>query len=313
MAGDVLTMFCMSATPFHEDGSLDEEGLRQHLRRLVAARNGIYLGSGGAGEGHVLTPKELRRVYDIGVEEAKGRVPLYANPRESRSAAAMYEVATEAVAAGVDVVQLYQLDGGHGMIPNQREQEAYWEELLQAIDHPVAISIHLYAGYMATAPYLKQLCSRYEQICAINVMGPPNGYFMELRDALPESVELYTGVANLVHVATLGAAGALLAENNIIPNVCQRIADGYAEGDLAKISEATKTVTRFYNVVGQWAPSTARWVKMAMKVLGLGNGALRPPYLLPPEEDQRKMAEAFERLRIRQLEGLDQAVATTHG
>ena len=78
-------MFCMSATPFKEDGSLDEEGLRVHLRRLVAAGNGVYLGSGGAGEGHVLTVPELRRIYDIGVEECKGKVPTYANPREPRS------------------------------------------------------------------------------------------------------------------------------------------------------------------------------------------------------------------------------------
>jgi 4-hydroxy-tetrahydrodipicolinate synthase len=304
MANQPLTMFCMSATIFNEDGTLDDDGLRKHLQRLVDARNGIYLGSGGAGEGHVLTPKELRQVYDVGVDVAKGKVPLYANPRESRSAAAMYEVAKEAVAAGVDVVQLYQLDGGHGMIPTQREQEAYWKELLDKISHPVAISIHLYAGYMATPVFLKELCGRYEQICAINVMGPGNGYFIQLRDVLPESVKLYTGVAQLVEVATLGAAGALLAENNIIPNICQEIADGYEAGDLAKVSVATKNVQRFSNIVSQWAPSTARWVKMAMKVLDLGSSTLRPPYLMPTEEEQQRMSASFDALNIRALEGL---------
>lgn len=305
MGNQPLTMFCMSATIFNEDGSLDDDGLRKHLQRLVDARNGIYLGSGGAGEGHVLTPKELRQVYDVGVDVAKGKVPLYANPRKSRSAAAMYDVAKEAVAAGVDVVQLYQLDGGHGMIPTQREQEAYWKELLDKISHPVAISIHLYAGYMATPAFLKELCGRYEQICAINVMGPGNGYFIQLRDTLPESVKLYTGVAQLVEVATLGAAGALLAENNIIPNLCQQIADGYEAGDLAKVSEATKNVQRFSNIVSQWAPSTARWVKMAMKVLDLGSSTLRPPYLMPTEEEQQRMSASFDALNIRALEGLN--------
>ena len=305
MANQPLTMFCMSATIFNEDGTLDDDGLRKHLQRLVDARNGIYLGSGGAGEGHVLTPKELRQVYEVGVDVAKGKVPLYANPRESRSAAAMYEVAKEAVAAGVDVVQLYQLDGGHGMIPTQREQEAYWKELLDKISHPVAISIHLYAGYMATPAFLKELCGRYEQICAINVMGPGNGYFIQLRDVLPESVKLYTGVAQLVEVATLGAAGALLAENNIIPNICQEIADGYEAGDLAKVSVATKNVQRFSNIVSQWAPSTARWVKMAMKVLDLGASTLRPPYLMPTEEEQKRMSASFDALNIRALEGLN--------
>jgi hypothetical protein len=62
------------------------------------------------------------------------------------------------------------------------------------------------------------------------------------------------------------------------------------------------TVARFQNIVNQWAPSTARWVKMAMKVVGIGNGVIRKPYLLPGEDDQRRMAEAFSNLRIMELE-----------
>jgi 4-hydroxy-tetrahydrodipicolinate synthase len=305
-----LTMFCMSATPFAEDGSLDEAALRAHLGRVAEAGNGVYLGSGGAGEGHVLSTPELRRLYEVGVEVCRGRVPVYANPRESRSAAAMYEVAREAVAAGVDVVQIYQLDAGHGMIPTLREQEAYFRELLAELQHPLAISVHAYAGYAAPPSLLASLIRDHPQVCAVNVMGPPNSYFMEVRDALPESVRLYTSVLNALQGFALGASGALLAENNVIPNVCRRIADGWAARDLEVASEAARTVQRFSTVVNRWAPSTARWVKMALKVLGLpaGNGVLRRPYLLPPDEEQRDMARAFAALRIAEIEGLPAAV-----
>jgi 4-hydroxy-tetrahydrodipicolinate synthase len=305
-----LTMFCMSATPFAEDGSLDEAALRAHLGRVAEAGNGVYLGSGGAGEGHVLSTPELRRLYEVGVEVCRGRVPVYANPRESRSAAAMYEVAREAVAAGVDVVQIYQLDAGHGMIPTLREQEAYFRELLAELQHPLAISVHAYAGYAAPPSLLASLIRDHPQVCAVNVMGPPNSYFMEVRDALPESVRLYTSVLNALQGFALGASGALLAENNVIPNVCRRIADGWAARDLEVASEAARTVQRFSTVVNRWAPSKARWVKMALKVLGLpaGNGVLRRPYLLPPDEEQRDMARAFAALRIAEIEGLPAAV-----
>jgi 4-hydroxy-tetrahydrodipicolinate synthase len=306
-----LTMFCMSATPFTEDGALDEDALRAHLQRLVDAGNGVYLGSGGAGEGHVLTPQELRRVYDVGVSVCRGRVPVHANPRESRSAAAMYEVAREAVAAGVDVVQIYQLDAGHGMIPTLREQEAYFSELLAELHHPLAISIHAYAGYAAPPSFLAALIRDHPQVGAVNVMGPPNAYFMEVRDALPDSVRMYTSVLNALQGFALGASGALLAENNVIPNVCRRIADGWATRDLDMASDAARTVQRFSNVVNRWAPSTARWVKMALHVLDLptGNGVLRRPYLLPPESEQAEMARAFDALRIREAEGLTAPVA----
>lgn len=295
-------MFCMAATPFKDDGSLDEDELRTHLRRLVAADNGVYLGSGGAGEGHVLTVSELRRIYDIGVEECKGRIPTYANPREARSAEQQYEVAREAVAAGVDCVQLYPLDGGHGMRPTEREQETYYRDLLDAIDHPTSISVHIYAGYMAPVSLLKRLSDDYKSIIAINVMGPPNSYFVELRDALPRSIKMYTGIVNLTQVLTLGADGCLAAENNLIPNLCRAIIDHFETSDLARLDDASLTVARFQNIVNQWAPSTARWVKMAMKVLGLGNGVIRKPYLLPGGDDQRRMADAFVRLNIMELE-----------
>lgn len=295
-------MFCMSATPFHEDGSLDEDGLRTHLRRLVAAGNGVYLGSGGAGEGHVLTVPELRRIYDIGVEECKGRVPTYANPREARSAEQMYEVAREAVAAGVDCVQLYPLDGGHGMRPTEREQETYYRDLLDALDHPTAISVHIYAGYLAPVSLLKRLADDYPNIIAINVMGPPNSYFVEIRDTLPKSIKLYTGTLNLTQVLALGADGCLAAENNLVPNLCRSIIDHFEASDIAQLDDASLTLVRLQNIVNQWSPATARWVKMAMKVLGLGNGVIRKPYLLPGADDQQRMADAFARLKLMELE-----------
>ena len=302
MGGKELSIFCMVPTPFHEDGSLDEEALRVNIRRLMAARQGIYLPGGGAGEAHVLSVHELRRIYDIGVEETKGKAPVYAGLRESRSAAAMFEIAKEAQAAGVDVIQLYQLDNGHGMIPTLREQEAYWSELLSEIDHPIAISIHYDAKFKAPTSLLQRLCREHHQIVAFNLVGSNTGYFMELRDALPHSVRFYAALPDIVQFAALGAAGGINPINNLIPNVVRSIADHYRAGDNEKLGESVRTVQRALNVVNRWAPSTARWVKMGMKVLGLGNGVLRAPYLLPPEEELQQMSDAFAALHLQELE-----------
>jgi dihydrodipicolinate synthase/N-acetylneuraminate lyase len=133
-------------------------------------------------------------------------------------------------------------------------------------------------------------------------MGPPNSYFVELRDTLPRSIKMYTGITNLVQVMALGADGCLAAENNVIPNLCRAIVDHYESGDVTRMNDAALAVNRFANIVNHWSPSTARWVKMAMKVVGIGNGVIRKPYLLPGEEDQRRMADAFGRIRIMELE-----------
>ena len=304
-----LTMFTMSVTPFHPDGSVDEGELKVHLQRLIDGNNGIYVLSGGTGEGHVLTPKEARQICEVAVQTAKGKVPVYANPRESRSAADVLVYAKEAVAANIDVVQIYQLDGGHGMKPNLPEQEAYWHAVLNAIDHPLAISIHPGAGYAAPPELLARLAEQYPQITAINVVGIPLSYVTEVREAVPQRIKLYAHISNIAQALALGCAGALQAEGNIIPKTCRGILDAYLAGDMETLAEKAQVVQKFANIVNQWSPSTARWLKMSMKVLGMGNGVLRPPYLLPNEAEQQRMAAAFQKLKVREVEGMERALA----
>ncbi len=71
--------FVMSVTPFDSKGEIDEVLLRAQLRRLRDAGLGVYLGSPGTGEGHTLDLPELRRLYEIGVSELKGAVPVFAS------------------------------------------------------------------------------------------------------------------------------------------------------------------------------------------------------------------------------------------
>lgn len=302
MAQEQAQVFCMTPAPFDKDGSLDEEALRVHLRRLAAAKTGFFLPGGGAGEGHVLTPKEMGRIYAIGVQEGKGKVPVYAGLRESRSAAAMIEIAKEAERAGVDVIQMYQLDNGHGMIPTQREQEAYWFELLDTIKTPVAISIHYDAKFKATPEFMQRLVKKYDHIVALNVVGSAIPWFLTMRAALPEKIRFYVGAPEFMMHATLGAAGYINPSNNIIPFLCRSLVDAWNAGDLRMAAKANRTIQQFLLVMSQWAPSTARWVKMAMKIQGLGNGVLRLPYVLPPEDELKKMADQLAALRINELE-----------
>ena len=292
------TVLCMSATLFDAAGELDETAMRTHLKRLVDAGVGVYLGSGGAGEGHSLSTAELARLYAIGVAECGGRVPTFANPPESRTAEEMFAKARLAVEAGVDCVQLYAVDGGHGMRPTEAEQERYYRRLLDEIDHPVAISVHPYQDYLTPVPLLARLARDYAQLVAINVMVRPYNYFVELKDTLRSGIDYYCTGYDLVQGLSLGAVGCLSAEPNLAPITCRAVIDRAVANDLAGAGAAQADLIRLGNVVSRWAPSTARWVKMGLKVLGLGNGVLRPPYLLPDASQQAVMAKAFARLNL---------------
>jgi 4-hydroxy-tetrahydrodipicolinate synthase len=298
---DRSIVMCMAATPFAADGSLDEAALRVQLGRLADAGVGVYLGSGGAGEGHALSTTELDRLYRVGVETCRGRTPVFANPPEARTANEMLAKAMLAVHAGVDCVQIYALDAGHGMRPTEAEQNAYYRNLLDAIDHPVAISVHGYQGYLTPIPLLRKLTVDYPQLVAINVMVRPFDYFVELKDSLRSGMSYYCISYELIQGLALGAAGCLSAEPNLAPSLCADIAARFDAGDIAGSGASQADLIRLGTLVNKWAPSTARWVKMGMKVLGLGNGVLRPPYLLPGSDQQDEMLAGLRRLGLSPL------------
>ena len=297
-------VLCMIATPFQPDGTLDEVGLRAHLRRMVESGCSVYLGSGGAGEGHALSLAELKRVYEIGVQECKGRVATFANPPEPRTAKAMIAMCEAAATAGVDMIQIYQMDAGHSMRPTAAEQERYYRTILDVVHHPMALSVHFYSGYQPSAALFRKLCDDYPQIAAVNVIGSPIGYYVELKDALAPRIALYVRWQNAAEALPLGAAGYLAAEPNIAPYLCRSIVEHFIRGEIEQCGEAIANVARLSNIVSRWAPAPARWVKMAMKVLDLpgGNGVLREPYLLPPASELEEMARAFEKFGLRRIE-----------
>src|SRR4051794_20583071 len=160
--------YVISITPFRADGSLDDDGLRQHLQRMASAGIGVYLGGGGSGEGYVLTSDELNRVLQIGVTELRGRVPVRAMGTEPRSAVEMIAFVERAAAAGVDAVQVYSLDQGHGHRPGRAEIQTYFDDVLAAVDVPCVLSTHQSVGYTVPVDMLRGFLDRYPHVVGIN-------------------------------------------------------------------------------------------------------------------------------------------------
>src|SRR5262249_38404737 len=212
-----ITLLCRNATTFSSSNELDEAAFRRFLQRFVDARLGVYLASGGSGEGHALTSDEVARVYRIGVEVCKGKVQVNANPPEQNTAHATIEHAQLAVEAGVDVVNIYGPASWHGFRPTDLEFAAYFDEVLKVITHPVALAPNPVIGYTPRPALIAAVCERHPQVVAINLSGVGDSYFIELKSVLRRNVEIYVPYQSSLHMLTMGATGLLGAEANIIP------------------------------------------------------------------------------------------------
>ncbi|WP_407698518.1 5-dehydro-4-deoxyglucarate dehydratase [Streptomyces cyaneochromogenes] len=65
-------------TSFHEDGSLDPDGIRAYVAAQLATAPGALFPACGTGEFFSLDEDEYRQVVSIAVEESGGRVPVVA-------------------------------------------------------------------------------------------------------------------------------------------------------------------------------------------------------------------------------------------
>src|SRR5690242_15782221 len=87
-------------TPFRDDLSLDVEGLRHNLTRLMDHSVSAVVAAGGTGEMYSLTPSEHAQVVETTVEIVNGKAPVIAGVGFNQMLAV--EMAKRSAAAGAD-------------------------------------------------------------------------------------------------------------------------------------------------------------------------------------------------------------------
>jgi 4-hydroxy-tetrahydrodipicolinate synthase len=294
--------FVISLTAFGRDESLDEEGLRGHLRRMAAAGIGVYLGGSGSGEGYALSADEARRVLEIGAEELAGRVPVRAMGVEPRTAGQMIELGRVARDCGMEAMQLYSLDQGHGNRPRPDELERYLRDVLDHVDIPVVLSSHQAAGYWIQPDLLHALVGEYDSIIGINATNQDVMYLVDVIAAVDGRADVHVGGPMQATIAlALGAQGYLSSDGNLAPRLCVSLVDAHAVGDLAGRDEAYRTLMALFTATRKHGGISA--TKGALTALGMPGGIPRRPRLEIGDDHKAGMVEALERLGIPAIEG----------
>jgi 4-hydroxy-tetrahydrodipicolinate synthase len=276
----------MCVTPFDARDRLDEDALSVIVDGLSLAGVGVYLGSYGSGEGHLLSRAEIGRLYSVGVAAAGGRVPVYAAAHGFTSTDQVIDAAVVAATSGVDAVQIHPpRPGPTAITPRPAELERFYADVLEAVTTPIHLTNQVVmVGYPLPASLIADLVASHEQITAVNTTDPDLAAVAELIHAVGGQTAVRVGiVAQLTTALTLGAAGALCFEADVAPLLCREVVDAHGAGDRDRLGAAFGRLLRLNNVLSRFG--NPRSVKAAMRLLGLPAGGLRRPYLeLDPDE-----------------------------
>src|SRR5262245_52160608 len=123
------------ATPFRADDSVDEEALRNEARYLIetAGVHGLAV-AGSTGEGHAMSTAEVRRVTELVVQEARGRVPVIAGIITNSTAAA---IERGRALAGLGVAALQVTPVHYLFRPDDEAMVRHFEALARGTGLPI--------------------------------------------------------------------------------------------------------------------------------------------------------------------------------
>jgi 4-hydroxy-tetrahydrodipicolinate synthase len=295
--------YVISLTPFKADGSLDEPGLHDHYRRLAASGIGVYVTGSGSGEGYTLEQWEIRRVMEIAKEELKGKVPVRAMGREPRSSNEMIAFGKVVEEVGLDAMQIYSLDVGHGNQPSPREMETYLSDVLEAVRIPCVPSVHQSVGYLYPVELVAELVERYDNIVGINVSTGDIQYIARMIQAVGDKVEVHTGgPGHALSTLALGGTGYLSSEGNLAPKLCVSLIEHYKAGRYPEAEEAYRRILSLWPITYRYG--SIRGTKAALGILGLSGGFPRKPRLPVPHEALPEIARLLDQLGVREFEGI---------
>ncbi|MGW2328599.1 dihydrodipicolinate synthase family protein [Streptomyces sp. NPDC001700] len=218
-------------TPLTSDGSaVDAEGVRRQAEHMISGGIAGLVPGGSTGEFTTLTTAERKRVTELYVEAAAGRVPVVAGTG-ALSTAETVELSTHAEQAGAAAVMVVP---PFYDTPSWDELVAYYGAVSEAINIPVMYyNIPAATGVDLSPEQFAQL-ARETGVTSFKDTGGDFPRFTAVRQHHAQDITALNGWDTLTFAALAGGAQAgVWGTASVIPRLCADLYDALAvRGDL---------------------------------------------------------------------------------
>ena len=275
-------------TPFTSDASaIDEPTLRAQVDRLVVAGIHGLVPTGTTGEFTTLSPEEYRRVIELYVESAAGRVPVIAGVGALSTQGAI-DLAQHAEKVGADAIML---------VPPFYDplDFATLKAFLTAVAGAISIPVVYYnvpgaTGIRLTAAELAEL-GEIEAINYIKNTSDDAIGLAELLAARTDSIKAFNGWDTLTFFGIAsGAEASVWGTAGVVPELAVEFWETLAEkGDLARAREQWKhlwAISDFLESVNYVAG-----IKAGLEIIGHPVGPARFPIQPLPQAERERFAQ----------------------
>ncbi len=203
-------------TPFHQDGSLDEQSLRNLVSWQIESGIDFLVPCGTTGETPTLSHEEWLRVIDVTVEVAAGRVPIVAGATSNSTRDAVAKAQELSSRPGVDAILTAS---PYYNKPTQEGQYQHFRAIAEAANKPII----LYNVPGRTAANIEpSTIARLSEIPNIAGVKEASGNLTQIAEicaaARPEFSVLSGDDAMTLPVIAIGGVGVISVASNEIPH-----------------------------------------------------------------------------------------------
>jgi 4-hydroxy-tetrahydrodipicolinate synthase len=277
-------------TPFKEDESLDEEGLKRNIEYLSKTGIAGIVPCGTTGESATLTFEEHKKVVEIAVEAS--RVPVIAGTGSNNTREAL-ELTRHAAKAGANAALLIT---PYYNKPNDRGMFEHFKTIAEKCDIPIV----LYNVPKRTGIDLKpELVAKLSKVKNIVAIKEASGSLSQISQIIEQTegsdFSLLSGDDDLTLPAmALGARGVVSVVANVAPRKTVAMVDAMAKGDLEKARSLHYELAPL--VRAMFLETNPIPVKTSHKYIGLADGPLRLPLAPMAAEKEKILKDILEKL-----------------
>jgi 4-hydroxy-tetrahydrodipicolinate synthase len=221
-------VFTALVTPMTDDGKVDEKSLRKLVDFQIEGGVQGLVPTGTTGESPTLDGEESRRVIQVVVEQARGRVPVIGGAGSNNTREAIH-YAKEAKEVGADatlqVTPYYNKPTNDGIL-------AHFRAVADEVDLPLIVyNIAGRTGKNIDTPTMLEL-ARHRNIVAVKEASGDITQMMDLISRKPADFAVLSGDDNLVFpLMALGGSGVISVASNVVPDRMVKFVSAALKGD----------------------------------------------------------------------------------
>lgn len=280
-------------TPFTRTGALDEAGVKRLARRQIDAGIHFLVPCGTTGETPTLSASERRRVVELVVEEAEGKVPVVAgaggyDTREVVHAAK--EMQSAGATALLSVTPYYNKPTPEGLFHH-----------FSAIADATPLPIILYNVPGRTGCNIDATtCAKLATIANVVAVKEASGniqQMVEICRAVPDDFLVLSGDDALtLPLMAVGGRGLISVASNEIPAEMVKMVEAAERGDYLAARHVHSRILPL--MLGNFVESNPGPVKFAMAAMGLCEEVFRLPMVSPRPASQQKILAILKELGL---------------